>query len=700
MQKSNDWCESNKCSVTHDTCGRKRAEEKLQFMLYAIDNTQNQAFWVTEDGCLFYVNDAACRTLGYTREELLRMSISDIDPTNPPEVFARHWRDLRKNGSTTFESIHRSKNGHMYPVEIRANFVLFDGKEYNCAFATDISERKRAEEELRENEERFRVLAETSPAAIIVYQQEKHLYVNPHASRLTGYTQRELLEMSFWDWMHPDYKELVRERGMERQRGKAVPSQYEFKCLTKKGEEKWIFVSGGRIEYKGKPAGIVTLFDITDRKRMEEELRQAHDELEKRVEERTLALRNANELLQHEINERKRTEEDLRQANLVVEHSPAVLFRCKADPGWTVELVSRNVIQFGYSPEELLSGAITYSSLIHPQDLKRVIFEMREFTASGVEQLLQEYRIITRGGAVRWIIDQTECERNEAGEITHYQGVIFDVTDRKRAEERLQQKKLLLEELNGTLEKRVREEVTKNREKDIILIHQHRQATLGEMLDHIAHQWKQPLNSISLLLQYLRDSWTRGTLADGDIPECVGKTLALVEHMTQTMDVFRNFHRPEKERTAFNLKDSIDSALSFIAPALRFQGIEVEINAAPDLTAVGYQNEYAQVLLNILTNARDVFKERNVSKPVLKIEAFAENDRTVVAIQDNAGGIPESIFDKIFDLYFTTKATKDGTGIGLYMSKAIIEKNMGGTLSAANIDDGAQFRIELNQSGC
>ncbi|HTP67036.1 MAG TPA: PAS domain S-box protein, partial [Geobacteraceae bacterium] len=154
----------------------------------------------------------------------------------------------------------------------------------------DITQRKQAEEELRESEEKFRVLAETSPAAICVYQGEHIVYCNASMTRLTGYTEQALKEMRFWEWMHEDYREQARERGLARQRGERAVSQYEIKFLTKEGEEKWLLLSAGRIEYKGEPAGIVTMFDITDRKCMEDELRAARDELEMRVVERTAEL--------------------------------------------------------------------------------------------------------------------------------------------------------------------------------------------------------------------------------------------------------------------------------------------------------------------------------------------------------------------------------------------------------------------------
>jgi PAS domain S-box-containing protein len=135
--------------VMLDISERKQAEEALRFTQFAVDRSSSQAFWTTPEGRIFYVNDAACHTLGYSREELVGMTISDIAPHLPSEAFADHWRDLQHKGSMTFETVNRTRDGRIYPVEVTANLVVFDGKEYNCAFATDISERKKIEESLR-----------------------------------------------------------------------------------------------------------------------------------------------------------------------------------------------------------------------------------------------------------------------------------------------------------------------------------------------------------------------------------------------------------------------------------------------------------------------------------------------------------------------------------------------------------------------
>ena len=408
-------------------------------------------------------------------------------------------------------------------------------------------------------------------------------------------------------------------------------------------------------------------------------------------EGRFVKIRGANQ----DITERKRAEEELRKANMVVENSPVVLFRCKAAPSWPVELVSKNVVQFGYTPEEFLSGELTFSSIVYPRDLGKLIAETEEYSATGKGKWLQEYRIVTKEGDIRWIVDETVCERNEAGEITHYEGVVIDVTERRKAEEQLILQQMQLRELNRTLEERVHEEVEKNRGKDIILIQQNRQAALGEMFDHIAHQWKQPLNTIAVIIQALGSTSVHDQVTTKDILETVDSIMDMVGHMAQTVDVFRNFYRPDKEKSAFLVKDSIEKALNFVVPVFRRYGIEVDLDADPELSAFGYPKEYAQVLLNILGNAKDAFIEKGAENPRINIKAFADGDNTVVTITDNAGGVPDLSIESIFDLNFTTKESSGGTGIGLYMSRNIIEKNMGGRLSVTNIDDGAQFRIEL-----
>ena len=153
------------------------------------------------------------------------------------------------------------------------------------------------ENALRESEEKFRVLADTSPAAISLFQGNRNIYVNNALIRLSGYSEEELLSMRIWDGIHEDYRELVRTRGLARLRGEDVPIHYEAKCLTKTGGERWVIISAGLMIYRGEPTGVVSMVDITDRKKIEDDLRDAHAALERRVAERTAELADTVEAL-------------------------------------------------------------------------------------------------------------------------------------------------------------------------------------------------------------------------------------------------------------------------------------------------------------------------------------------------------------------------------------------------------------------
>jgi signal transduction histidine kinase len=270
-----------------------------------------------------------------------------------------------------------------------------------------------------------------------------------------------------------------------------------------------------------------------------------------------------------------------------------------------------------------------------------------------------------------------------------------DITDRKRVEEQLREKTAQLEELNRTLAERVREEVEKNREKDHLLILQSRQAAMGEMIGNIAHQWRQPLTAVSLLIQDLGECYVYGDFSKEYLDTTIRNALNVIQHMSHTIDDFRNFFKREKEKKAFSVGEVVARSLSFIESSLRFNSIAVEIDVDDDLLAFGFPNEFSQAFINIIGNAKDAFRERGISDPLIRIQGCRDGKRTVVTITDNAGGIPEEIIDRIFEPYFTTRQLENGTGLGLYMAKTIVEKNMDGQLTASNVEGGACFRIVI-----
>ncbi|MEI6305323.1 MAG: sensor histidine kinase [Deltaproteobacteria bacterium] len=252
-----------------------------------------------------------------------------------------------------------------------------------------------------------------------------------------------------------------------------------------------------------------------------------------------------------------------------------------------------------------------------------------------------------------------------------------------------------LEEFNSSLEERITAAVSEIRRKDQLLIEKSRLATMGEMINNIAHQWRQPLNNVGLLVQNLQYGFESGDITQEEMRSEVEKIMETILFMSSTIDDFRNFFRQDKEKRDFRINDMLKVTTDLISTGLRECNIALQLEIMDTVSANGYPNEYSQVLLNILINAKDVLSERHLTSPKIIVRLFEENGWAVVTVWDNGGGIEENILPRIFDPYFSTKEPGKGTGIGLYMSKVIIEQNMDGRLSASNSGGGAEFRIEL-----
>jgi signal transduction histidine kinase len=233
--------------------------------------------------------------------------------------------------------------------------------------------------------------------------------------------------------------------------------------------------------------------------------------------------------------------------------------------------------------------------------------------------------------------------------------------------------------------------------KERMLLQQNRLAALGEMLSNIAHQWRQPLNELGLIVQELPIMYDRGDFDREYLGASVAKFMKVLSHTSKTIDDFRTFFKPDRETVPFRVAEVVDKALSLVAESLKQLGIKARLDCVDDPVIMGHPNEFSQAILNILFNARDAFKDRKTASPQVEIRIYPEGEACVVTVADNAGGIPEEIMEKIFDPYFTTRGPEQGTGIGLYMTKMIIEKNIPGKLLVRNTEEGAEFRIEVTR---
>lgn len=255
----------------------------------------------------------------------------------------------------------------------------------------------------------------------------------------------------------------------------------------------------------------------------------------------------------------------------------------------------------------------------------------------------------------------------------------------------LAQRSRELEVLNAGLEERVEAEVLKNREQEQMLFKQARYAQMGEVLSMIAHQWRQPLNAIALTNSGLQVMGKQGTCDPKKLSEKTKRIEEYVQHLSATIDDFRNFFKEDKEKSDLILSLVIEDALELMRPVMEEEKIEVCIESRCSCIIHSYPNEILHVLLNILGNAKDVLKTVEKSSRKIVVRMIHEEAQNCIEIEDNGGGISEDIAEKIFDPYFTTK--EEGTGLGLYMSKLIIEKHCQGKLDAYNGQYGAVFRL-------
>jgi len=292
--------------------------------------------------------------------------------------------------------------------------------------------------------------------------------------------------------------------------------------------------------------------------------------------------------------------------------------------------------------------------------------------------------------------DEVE-ERQKAQEELHEKTLLLEqeISERVLAEQSLQVKQTQLETLNLTLEDRVRQELAKNREKDAIMIQQGRLAAMGEMLSNIAHQWRQPLNELAIMVQTLRLEYDDKLLDGERIDAFSDDSMKTIRHMSQTINTFRDFFKQNRAVQQFDLSIAIMATADLLQASLQAAGISLTLDLQPGCLLQGQPNDLSQVVLNLCNNARDILQARAVHDPVIRVTSQRVQGGVEIRIEDNGGGIADEVIDKIFDPYFTTKHKSQGTGLGLYISKKVIEGSFNGTIDVNSTSRGACFRIVI-----
>ena len=346
-----------------------------------------------------------------------------------------------------------------------------------------------------------------------------------------------------------------------------------------------------------------------------------------------------------------------------------VLFNWNNDENWSIKYVSLNVENlFGYTKKEFEDGSCDYSSLIDKGDLETVHSEVtREFKLSNEFIRHKPYKIITKDNQTKWVLDYTTILRDKNNKITNFIGLVSDITELKQ--------------------------------KDEQILQQTKQAQMGDMIGMIAHQWRQPLNAISATGINMSLMSSMNMLEDKKVQESSEFIQEQCQKMSSTIDTFMNFVKPSKESKAFKLTHTVDAIMQIMGTQLANHNITVNIDATnKNISMIGYEDLLEQVIINLLSNSRDAFENLEIADKFINITIDMQNNIPIISIEDNAGGVPHAIQDKIFNPYFTTKEQGKGTGIGLYMSMDIMKKSFDGDLKYKATKGGSCFEIICGNS--
>jgi len=358
----------------------------------------------------------------------------------------------------------------------------------------------------------------------------------------------------------------------------------------------------------------------------------------------------------------------------------------------------------GYSAEEFIQNAGLFFEIIDPSYLD---FVRKELNTPDCPWIF-DYKIRTKDGLEKWVSHTFQNIYDTNGNYLGRRGSIRDITERKnielklrQSEEDLKDKTGELEELNRDLENSIQSEINRRRAKERMLIQQSKLASLGEMMGAIAHQWRQPLSTLSILVQGVAHRRRLNKLDDEYLNSFESESVRLMEFMSSTIDNFQNFFRKNKEKEFFDVCKAIENTISILSAQLESSFIKVRTEFPEKGCFVfGYRNEFMHVVMNIISNARNAILEKKPEEGfpgVIDVTVSVKEDFMLINFQDNGGGIDKNILDRIFEPFFTTGFYKKGTGIGLYMSKMIIEKDFSGTIDAVNNGNGALFRIKLKE---
>jgi two-component system, cell cycle sensor histidine kinase and response regulator CckA len=727
-------------SVARDITQRKQAEETLEFTQFIVDGASESIHVIEPDGGFMYANNAMCESLGYSREELLSMKVSDIDPNYPLGEYHTFWKNIKKEKSLTFETAHRRKDGFTFPVEIRAKYMLLKGKDLVIAFGRDITERKQAEQKILDSERSLLAILSASPIGIGRTRDRVLSWVNETTCRITGYTSRELTGAS---------PRLVYESDEEYERiGKALYSQegqVEARIVRKDGEVRDVLI---QVSPTDSYSYIFTLTDITRQKEAENALRFTQFAVDN-ARDLIMWIGEKGEILYANDSVCKATgygREELFSMNILEIDS------CLTPGSWEERWIRRKALgalsvesytrrkDGSLFPVEISSSYVEYNDKGYACAIIRDITGRKE-TEAALQESETKYRSVVENSLVGFYIVQDGLFRFVNKRFCEIFGYSYDETvDRldpvvlAHPEDREKVKENLRKRIEGETDFIEYAFKTLRKDGGVITVkvigtsisYNGRPAATGSLMDITREE------TLESQLRQAQKMEALGTLAGG-IAHDFNNILTVISGygslLTMTIDEanpLRMYVDPilaSSERAA-NLTQSllafsrrqpitlipisINASIRKTEKLLRrllTEDVELVVSLSPEeITVMADPTQIEQILFNLATNARDAMQKGGrltiettrveVDQEFVTIHGCGEpGSYALLAVSDTGSGMNEATKEKIFDPFFTTKETGKGTGLGLSTVYGIVQQHNGHIAVYSEEGMGAAFHI-------
>lgn len=602
---------------------------------------------------MIYLNDQVEALTGHSKEAFLSNRISFVELYHPDDVTTVIQEvdaavAARRPFHLTYRILHPS--GQWRWIEESGTGVYDDRTQellFLEGFLHDVTERKHAELALRESVERYRTVVEFSPDCIYWRTPERKLaYVAPACERVTGYTAEEFMASPnlLDDIVHPDDRSLWQDH-CHAPMPNGGPRPMEFRIVTKEGQTRWVsHICCPIYDDYGTPLGE----------------RGSH----------------------RDITERKLAEEELQRERRLFTGGPVVVFRWIAEEGWPVEYVSPNAAHlFGHTREEFTLGRLPYASIVHPDDVQRVAREVASHSQSGEPCFEQYYRIVRPDGAVRWLYDFTVVARDDGGRITHYEGYVLDITERKQVEEELARHRDHLQDL-------VRERTVELEKSQEQLRRTDRLAAIGALAAGIAHEIDNPLGVILMDAQIALRFIDQPSVTEQSLKQIADQTRRCIRAVKSLLQ----FAREETtKKWPADLNALAVRAQESVQKDAEQQGIAVALQLAEGLpqlplNAAGIE----QTLVNLLKNAIQACTLKG--RITLRTQLLPDNVQVVVS--DDGCGMTEGERQRAFDPFYTSRPDIR-SGLGLSIADGIVAEHGGSITIASEPGEGTTVTVNF-----